>query len=221
MWLRRLPDRFNSTSTTEQLKPYAKPAKNKIIPAFNIDGVTYYQFEEISNLPILRYFAALRVYEELDMKLTHEMLQIAIDEVLNLINKNKITEAVKILYNIKDRSTMLVEPETLYRLASVVFFTEDEDPNYYDYSIRDKKIKLWREKGLDVFFCKMLMSDLITYTTTSQVDIEDYLKGVNLKTLKDLQYILQRYSERETPTEAMLTIKSQMEILVKSLESKV
>ncbi len=152
--------------------------KKSISPAFEINGEQYYEFDSLLDVPPLRYKRADQFYIEVDMRIDRETLIKLVDKAIEHCNSDniKIVNVVSLLMDIKDRTEMIIETETLYRLASCVYFTLDEDLSTYDFDYNEKKLKLFKEQPIGDFFFGKLMKDLIPQSNISQTDLEVFLK---------------------------------------------
>ena len=76
------------------------------------------------------------MYNELSMRCSHEYLlahTTAVDNILNDKKNIKITELARLNMFLKERLELIVEGEIIMKLASVVFFDENEKPYEYNY----------------------------------------------------------------------------------------
>lgn len=152
--------------------------ENKYIvePAFELNGIRYFQFANQEEVPTGRQFAALAIYNEMDMRCTREYLELhckAMDKLLSDPNKIHIGYIAQLNGNLQDRLNLMVIPEFIYKLASVVFFDETESPYKYDYEYNEKKIEVWKKDGSTLdFFLQTPLKDLIP-SLQSQGDVSN------------------------------------------------
>jgi hypothetical protein len=149
-------------------KPFRKyllENKYTVEPAFELGGIRYFQFANQEEVPTGRQFAALAVYNEMEMRCTREYLELncrAVDKVLSDPKKISIGILAQLNANLKDRLGLMVIPDFIYKLASVVFFDESESPYKYDYAYNEEKIKKWKESPATLdFFLQTPLKDLI------------------------------------------------------------
>ena len=147
--------------------------------AFKCDWSDYYQFEDINNLMCGRAFAAIDFYSELSMKCTREFLQAhsaAVKELLNPSTPIDIFKLNTLNVQLQERLDMVIDAETIYKIASVVFFDKTEKPYSYDFKYGQEKIARWKkEEGLDFFLRKPIRA-LMPALEISDKDFLAYMK---------------------------------------------
>ncbi len=143
--------------------------KYKVVPAFELAGVTYYMFEDAFEAPTMRQMAALTIYDELNMRCTIDYLRMHTEAMDKVLSEKKISVAYIADLNrfLKERINMIVPEDYVYRLASVIFFDDNESRFSYNYEYNEKKIKIWKAAGgtLD-FFSKTPLNKLIPSMNT-------------------------------------------------------
>ena len=169
------------TSWIKSKRPHPKvhpDYKKSISPAFKIGDEQYYEFDSLLDVPPLRYKRADQFYIEVDMRMDRETLIALTNKAIEHCDSDniKISKIVSILMDIKDRTEMIIETETLYRLASCVYFTLDENLSDYDFDYNEKKLKLFKEQPIGDFFLRILMRNLVPQSNISQEDLEVFLK---------------------------------------------
>ena len=153
----------------------------RIIPAFKHGGKQYYQFEDINNMMTGRAFTAVDFYHELSMRITREYLEKhceAMDKILDG-TEIKVMDIAQLHIQMKERLTMILDSEVVYKIASVVYFTKDESPWSYDYKYNQKKIETGKKCELKDFFFMIRVNDLITGINLSDQDFETFMKVGN------------------------------------------
>ena len=151
--------------------------EHQIIKAFMLDGEQYYQFRDINATMSGRAFACLDYYNELSMKVDKEYLEKhceAVEALLSDPKKINVGELYNLNKQIKERLTMILVPEQVYKLASVVYFDGKEAPYDYDFNYNQEKIKKFKNMDLDAFFFKTQLKDLIPSLTLSAADLKTY-----------------------------------------------
>lgn len=157
-------------------------AKHRIVEAFICDGEQYYQFDDPFNLPYERGLHALSVYEELRMRCTREYLSkytAAIDKLIKTktINVEVLSEMLKLNNQLKERLDFVFEPETAYKLASVVYFDRTENPYKYEGAYASKKIERWKAAGGAYdFFTQKPLVELIPFLRDADSNFQTYLE---------------------------------------------
>lgn len=153
-------------------RSYLLENKYKVEPAFELQGVKYFQFSNQDEVPTGRQFAALAIYNEMDMRCDRQFLldfTAAMDVILNDPKKINIGIIAQLNYNLKDRLGLMVAPDFIFKLASVVFFDESESPYSYDYDYNQTKIKKWKADGdtLD-FFLQTPLINLVPFLKSQE-----------------------------------------------------
>lgn len=212
--------------------------EHRIIPAFDFEGVQYYQFEDTFNLCSGRAFAALDFYQETRMKCTREFLEAHCDvvsqkldaavksmlittDVLDLNQLNTIIKELTTLNNqLNDRLTMLHDHDSVYKLASVVYFTKQEKVYDFDYKYNiEKKIPAFKRMD-EAFFLLMHASDLIPFGGMSPKDLRTYLQTQQKVTQHQLENLLSQSSEGFKKTESFKRLDSLMNTALEQLSSE-
>lgn len=186
------------------LKPKAKPflidKKYRVVPAFILAGVDYFQFDSAFEVPAGRAMTSLTIYEEFNQRCDRDYLIKhcrAIDIILSGgSGKIDLQDIARIHYNLKERLEMVAFPDHIYKMASVMFFDASESPYAYDFAYNEKKIQAWREaEGTLDFFLKTPFKELLPSLMLSQKNAETFfnvVEKVDVLHQKDLQEILSR-----------------------------
>jgi hypothetical protein len=171
---------------------YHPDISDKVKYSFTCKGIKYYTFTEDHKMLAGRYFIASRVFRELSLAITTEVLGEYLDLIIKDANKGDLVKVAVKLNELKSRNNIAIEEETLYRLASIVYFHDMESLDSYDQFINSEKIEDWRDaKQYDFFFTKPI-SDYIDLDRFSPEDFPHYLnqmKGQSEK-LKKLMHEL-------------------------------
>lgn len=151
----------------------------RVVEAFVIDGVKYFQFADPFNITQGRYFATLAAYEELQMRCDKEYLELHTQAMENVLNQPKIkmTYLVQMNQNLKERLSLMPTADFIYKLASVLFWDETESEHIHDYAYAETKIARWKKdrQVLDFFLSrplKDLMPSLNIPIESSQMFLE-------------------------------------------------
>lgn len=151
--------------------------KKAIEYVFTIEGEDYYAFRTIADAPKGRYLKSSEFMAELEMRITRDMLIAYCEKMEELINEGNFGKVAAIVEEIKYRAEVMIETETMYRLASSVFFTLDEDLTTYDYDYNNEKIvKFKKYKKINDFFLKEPVKRFIPLPGISDGDLENFLK---------------------------------------------
>jgi len=155
--------------------------------AFECGGVKYYRAIKEYILPVGRYKWIDATLNEVDIRMTMPLLRAFMAKLkknLNGSNGIDLGEAFKVIYSIETRCDLDWEPETVKRLASVVYFDETEDLRDYDIEYGQKKIKSWEQHNNYSFFLTRPIAELLNLSDTSETSLQKYIQQVQ-EILKD------------------------------------
>lgn len=166
-WFKKLLKRNNYPNTQNQAEY-----------AFASGGIDYYQLSDINNLPALRGMKTLVFFEEMRMKCSMEYLKMhadAVDAILLKPNIN-IYDLKKLNDQLKQRLTIAVDLEAVYKLASIVFFDKNENIADYDYAYNAKKIARWKKNEGAAFFLLKPVAELVPALKDMGGNLQNYLE---------------------------------------------
>jgi len=179
---------------------FIKEGKYKITEAFMVNGISYYMFDNLFEMPSGRGFTALTYYDELTMRCSREYLLKhcrAIDILLSDPKKIDYTNIAIIHRNLRDRTELLPIPDHIYKLASVLFFDKTESPFAYNYEYNQKKIEQWKStEGLLDFFFKTELKNLVPSLGRPETDTLIYsqvLENIDKMHRKDISQVLSKH----------------------------
>lgn len=157
---------------------------------FTIADVEYFRFTEMDNLPPRRALSVLSIYEEFKMHCSVDFLRQHTEKVKEILENPKsvkIIEIHKLNSQLRERLDFIFEPDLVYKLASVLYFDQNESPYTYDWKYNEQKIKFWKEtEGVEDFFSREPISKLIPSLKGSQFDFQMYTQVV--KQISDLHW---------------------------------
>lgn len=167
-------------------KPQPKTAihpeyKRLVEFAFEIDGVKYYEFKNLGDMPTMRFKKFQDFSTQCDWRMSIDDIQELIVLQEKAINKQKITDIVKINDAFKYCMTIYLETDLFMQLFSCLFFTMDENLEDYDYDIGAKKIEAFSKHGVPDFFLKEPIKRYLPLTTISKQDFEVFSKQTDVK----------------------------------------
>ncbi len=169
---------FNKQKEAKKLFP---DSKHIVKYAFTIGGKKYFQFDDTHNIPYERGLTCILFYRELSMNCDYSFLQAHCNAVNNLLDPNQSDGKIN-LYKIKGLNDQLLQrlrlpkdPELVYKLASVVFFDDTENPATYEYDYNAKKIEFWKQHGKRDFFLQKPLQELIPFLQQYEESVETYL----------------------------------------------
>jgi len=142
--------------------------KYVIKPAFQSGGIWYYTMDDIFNIPYQRGLEAVHAYEELKMKCDLEYLREHTNVISELLSKSigldEISRIKAANDQLKQRLEWIVIPDQAYKLASIVFFDANEDPETYEIGYAKEKIERWKENDdVHTFFLRQPVSKLLPF----------------------------------------------------------
>lgn len=169
-----------------------------------ISGSKYYEFVDSNMAPCHRMFAAMTYYNELKMRCDRDYLLAHSQAIIDCLNGqsegNKgVVDLVRIgqlALQLKERADWIIEPEAVYKYASVMFIDENENP--YDYDMKynqEVKIARWKKLNVSSFFLSMPVKQLFPLLDLSSEDLEEYLKTVKALNKIHLQEIFTSLSK--------------------------
>ena len=154
------------------------------------EGRPIYQFKNLLDMPHDRYNKCTRFSTEFNMRLDADILRETIKVCLSSANDGNFTKVIGLLTLLQEHTNMLISVEASYRLASCVYFWEDEDLLDYDFEVGDDKIRKFKKMKLDDFFLSQPMSRFLPQMNISAEDLHHYsvyekeLKRLTLQHLK-------------------------------------
>jgi hypothetical protein len=184
--------------------------------AFSFDGEDYFMFSNPLSIPWQRGFVSLAYYEEMNMRMTREFMESWVSAFEEKLAKERISlsDIVKHVGIIRDRLTWVVEPMTLYKLASVVFFTRSENPAKYDFIYNQKKIQSWqRDDCMLDFFLQGPLQILLPHLKLSPENISSYLSPVTKISKMQISELQKELSHMKSSDESVKRMSSEIQIL--------
>lgn len=160
-------------------------------------GLNFWEFVDFNEMPVKRALYSLNFLNEVSQKLTKERLIAFLDAMENTIDskEGKLTDLLKLVVSLRERTEMIFEPESVYKLASVVYFTENENPN--DYSIKQgfENIDVFRTVKDHTFFLSVPIKKCMPQHNLSDDDLLKYLeiaKKINKMELESVSSMLSK-----------------------------
>ena len=197
--MKSLYKRFiNALKETTHLPSFRKDAR--IVEAFVLDGVQYYQFEDTFGIPVERAFAALDIYGEVQSKCTRDYLlahSAAIKETLGQ-KRIDILKIGQLIQQLDERLEMIFDADLIYKLASVVYFDATENPYKYDYKYGIEKMRKFQKSDIEAFFLNSPIKEFLPFKDISKEDLSTYIQVGRAITLQQLQAITAMLSNSES-----------------------
>lgn len=206
--IKELWDKFKWKAKTRVKQENPFPGTKHIIkPAFEVGGVQYFEFDSLANLPWKRGLKFISVYNELDMKCDRFYLTKHVEAVENVLTKGGkvgFNELVKISeYNnqLKERLKMIYDEDLVYKVASVVFFDANENPDNWEWEYAMKKIEHWKQhQGVNDFFLHEPMQRLIPFLNVPGMSFDNYSLIAKALDKKHLENISTKLSDGQKLT---------------------
>lgn len=167
--------------------------------AFKAGGKTYYRFKEERLIPAGRHKYIYAYLKEVDLKMTRATLLNYVKDFKDLLGGSgakkviQIGELWKLIINLESRLALGMDPETIERLASVVYFDESEDLSTYDRKYGAAKIELWKKHNVHDFFLTRPMGELLGLKDISIEFLQDSIQE-NLEIIRNLTDAQQKLS---------------------------
>lgn len=162
-------------------KKYFPASKHIIEYAFSIGKKHYFKLSDLLNTPYERALACLVYYREVDMNIDGEFLDehiAAIDKILTS-SKIDVYKIKQLNDQLRQRRQLPKDPELMYKLASVVFFDQEESPEVYEWAYGQKKIDFWKENTtLRDFFLQKPLRELIPYLDYAGENLDTFSRMV-------------------------------------------
>lgn len=180
--------------------------------AFVSGGKCYYKFTDEMKIPVARALSAQDVYTELNCKVDREYLQMFCKTVLEFCNKGKLTQVAIATNHLQSRLTHIAEIELIYKLASVVYIEENENPFDYDLAFAEQKIKHWKKhEDVDSFFLNKAISEYMPYFNNSPMSIQEYYNAQKAEISHHLDTLLNTLSESNANSDLINLVQSHKE----------
>jgi hypothetical protein len=108
---------------------------------------------------------ALTFFQELQNGITKEYLLDHVKIMSGLLSQTKIDIGKVAVHNnrLSERLNYLVSKDIIYKIASIAFIDENENPLSYDTKYNESKIQNWNDNGADAFFLSQPMRRLIPF----------------------------------------------------------
>jgi hypothetical protein len=187
-------------------KDFFPDAKHIISYAFTIGERHYFRFDDPLNTPYDRALKTLVYYKELDMNCDRAFITAhtqAFDNALkqSSINIDTLVELKQLNDQLKARLELPKEPELMYKLASVVFFDQTENPYVYEFKYGTNKIKAWKkETSLEDFFLQKPLVELIPYLQFAGENLKQFSEMTEKINEQHLDKILPMLSDIQKMT---------------------
>lgn len=166
-------------SRPEKFNIYHPDLADQIEEAFECGLIKYYRFKSEFRLPTGRYKYHYKYLQLNAIKTDPELLKSEVQEARSWLSgerkKIDIGNAMQVLYKIETRASLPFDPELARKLASVSYFTDDEDLSTFYEEHGEKKIAHWKEHNFNDFFLMTPVAELLNLKNISITSLEAYL----------------------------------------------
>lgn len=182
------------TMRTKKRKPVKPVVNDKIFnlhnpeyhgmiePAFEAGGVQYHCFKKDSEMRYGRYIFMQDFLQETQLRMSldqakkdNAVMTAWLDGSKGQINIGKVLEILSIH---RQQFDLAFEPDTVFRLASCLYFDESEDLRTWDKKYNEAKIQRWKESHTVDFFFHKLFQELSGLRVSSKTALQSYLSQV-------------------------------------------
>lgn len=149
-------------------------------PAFKVGNVQYYRFCKETSMPWGRYMFLQTFLHAQELRIDMDLLKGYIQLMKKAVNGNAkigidLITVMKVITQLESRCELEFEVETTYRLASVMYFDQNEDLYHYDKAYNDNKIATWKEAKVVDFFYTRPMDELLGLSSSSPEDLRRFI----------------------------------------------
>jgi hypothetical protein len=192
------PTRENKLEVVEKLYPltHEKVTVDGInkklirpVPNLVIDGVQYYEFVNVADMPQARLVHFNYLREEMMMGIGRPFLNEFIDNMMAANKAGDVNRMGSLLFMLRDTVTNITSIESLYNLACLLRFDEREDLSTFDADYNKLKLERFkRYPNKDFFFSELLRSSLKLTGLSLPPDIREFLNAnaVKLRAYKQM-----------------------------------
>lgn len=188
---------------------YPKSTSYPVEFAFSIGNVNYYSYVNPFNVPYARAMAASAIFEEFEMRMTKDFIKYIMNGVEEKLKAHDTKGIYKLFSLCEERMAMDFELNTLYKLASVYYFDENESMLTYDVIYNAKKIESFKNEKLKSFFLQSPLRQLLPYSEVSIEEVEIRMKQSLLEQLNNTERVLEALSQTESGSDTVNYFHSQ------------
>jgi hypothetical protein len=151
------------------------------VPGVIIDGVQYFEFVQVADMPETRRTHYTYLREEMMMGIDRPTQYKIIEQLKLAISKAEVGRANTILFMWEDMLKNITTVENLYNLASLMYFDDKEDLANYDLDYAQQKIARFKKLPKSFFFIRLLQEGLKISGESLQNDMEQLLRESAVK----------------------------------------
>lgn len=157
--------------------------------AFECKGKKYYRMSHEFRLPTGRYKFLDAYLIEHELRMSPKMFHDYLDKIEHDLNGKggtiNLTRIAVTLHNMRTHANLLFVPDTIRKLAAVVYFDETEDLRDYSPDYGQKKIADWEAEGKYAFFLTRPIVELLNLEGISVTSLQTYIQQAE-ETIKEL-----------------------------------
>jgi hypothetical protein len=181
---------------------------------FESGGINNYRFVNEFNIPYARAMAALDIQNELEQRVDSKYQKTSNETIIELLKQGNNIGAGIVATNGLERMNHITNLDIMYKLASVLYLWEGENPYTYDYEFAEKKIKHWRkDNDIEGFFLKTPLADYLPSFDGLQMNMSQYTQGQRREMIQTLKNHLSMLSGKSKNEELISTLKYQIKEL--------
>lgn len=149
--------------------------------AFESGGIKTYEPVDKQNIPYMRGMECQDIYDQLQRRVDEKYLKEWIKTYHAAVNsgdKIKLTDITKLVFLLEQRMEHVTNVELCYRLASVVFLDENENPLSYNPEYGTEKINRWKKDNSDAhaFFLRTQFNKFLPSWSMLGIDSPLYIQ---------------------------------------------
>jgi hypothetical protein len=188
--------------------------------AFTSGGVNYFKFVAEVNVPFQRAVAARDIFTEELWQINPDFLRGWNNGLINLLmdkkkkDEKKLYEIGVMASRLKEQMEMSVSLLRQLKLATVVYFDEQENPLDYQYPYNKQKLEHWmNHNDVQGFFLNLPEYAYLPSLTEYSQNFPTYLQAEILQSLNNLKHIIGLQSLDSIDSDLMSSLESQVEML--------
>lgn len=188
--------------------------------AFTSGGVNYFKFTTEVNVPFQRAIAARDIFTEELWQINPDYLKGWNNGLINVIldkkkkDEKKLYEIGILASRLKEQMELSMSMVRQLKLATVIYFDEEENPLDYQYPYNKAKMEHWmKHNDVQGFFFKLPEFALLPSLTEFSQNFPTYLQGEVTESLNNLKHIITLQSLDSTDSDLMSSMQSQVEML--------
>ena len=228
-WFRRKPSVYSAPVETKREELIGLPKYSGVAPKDRWDQIefvfrcgdrNYFRFSTEVNIPFQRAIAARDILTEELWQINPDQLKAWVKGLINVITDEKkkgdkkIYEIGVLAHRLQEQLEMSYSLVRQMKLASVLYFDEQENPLDYQYPYNSEKIKYWMANN-DVpgFFLRLPEYLLMPSGKELAENFPTYLQAETMQKLNDLTHIITILSMDSSDNDLKRDITLQMEML--------